>query len=284
MKAHHISLSILAAMALLSAGCGKGGPFNADTIGNMIGGSAGNVVKAGGRLANAAAISEKDEDVLGQSVGVALTNQYGVYNNDNALKYVTLVGLTVASASPNPGGNCVFGILDTDEVNALSGPNGYIFITRGLLFELRDEAELAGVLGHEMAHVCNHDGLKQLRAAEAQGAFADAMRAAGGEAERFATELSMGVDVLTKQSYTQPQEHDSDRLGVQMMSAAGYDPQSYLRFLQRLAASQGAAAGGRLMSTHPGVASRVAHVTDQLRSVKPGGATLADRFAANVQK
>src|SRR5690349_23165370 len=54
------------------------------------------------------------------------------------------------------------------EVNAFSGPNGYVFVTRGAIAQMHDEAELAGVLAHEIAHVCNHDGLKQVQSAEFQ--------------------------------------------------------------------------------------------------------------------
>ncbi|MGE5608202.1 MAG: M48 family metalloprotease, partial [Bacillota bacterium] len=276
MKSSTITLAVLSA-ALAVAGCGKNGPLNADMLGNAVGGQAGQMIKAGGHLANASAMSEKDEDSLGQSVGVALTNQYGLHDDDRLLTYVTMVGLTVASASPNPNGNYVFGILHTSEVNAFSGPNGYIFVTYGLLAQLKNEAELAGVLGHEIAHVCSHDGLHQVQAAETRGAAAEALKAASGQNAQYAAMLGMGVDVLTKQAYTQPQEFDADRLGLQIMATAGYDPEAYLRFLERLQKLEGSAGGGRLMSTHPGVASRVQRVTQQLSTTKPGGARLAPR-------
>jgi len=273
-------LALTATVALF--GCGKGGPLNSEVIGNMVGGQTGQLIKAGGHLANAAAMSEKDEDALGQAAGVALTNQYGIYNDgtreQKTLKYVTMVGLTVASASPNPNGNYVFGILNTTEVNAFSGPNGYVFITYGLLRELKNEAELAGVLAHEIAHVCAHHGLHQVQAEETKGAAAEALKAAQGDAAQAAAALSMGVDVLTKKAYTQPQEFEADQEGVKIMAAAGYDPSAYQAFLQRLQ-TQGAAGGGKLMSTHPGIASRVSKVSSEVASMKPGGVRLAPRFA-----
>ena len=229
-------------------------------------------------------MSEKDEDVLGQSVGVALTSRYGLSEDPKQLKYVTMVGLTVASASPAPNGNYVFGILNTEEVNAFSGPNGYIFITHGLLMRLKDEAELAGVLGHEISHVCSHDGLHQVQAAERSSAAAEAISAASSESARFSAVIDQGVDVITKQSYTQPQEFDADQHGVQIMAAAGYDPQSYLRFLQRLQQAEGSSAGGRLMSTHPGISQRVGRVAGQVQAMKRGGATLAQRFNAALTR
>ncbi len=278
-----ILLSTLAGLLPL-AGCGKNGPLNADLIGDMVGGQTGHLVKAGGHVGNAMAISEKDEDALGQSAAVALTNRYGLYNDPKLLKYVTLVGLTVASASPNPNANYVFGILNTEDVNAFSGPNGYVLITHGLVRQMKDEAELAGVLAHEIAHVSNHDGLHQVQAAERSTAFAEGLKATSNDADRFGQLIDGGVDVLTKQAYTQPQEFDADQAGVRVMSAAGYDGQSYLNLLQRLHTTAGSSNNATLMSTHPGLDARIQRVDAQLKGLKAGGATLADRFAKNAAK
>ena len=276
----------LCAAAVLS-GCNANGSLNTDAIGNAFGGATGSLIKAGGHVAKAAALDEKDEPAMGQSVGVVLTSTYGVYQDDTLLTYVTLVGLTVASASPNPGGNYVFGILDTDEVNAFSGPDGYIFITRGALQQMKDEAELAGVLAHEVAHVCHHDGLHQAQAAELQAAAVNGVDAAAQNNDTVAQlsqGINAGIDAITKTGYTQPQEFDADADGVKFMTAAGYDPHSYLNFLTRLWQIHAASAGLKIMATHPGIDQRVAKVQAEIAQMNnPGGATLADRFAANVQ-
>jgi predicted Zn-dependent protease len=271
-------LSLALAAAVLIAGCGK---IDVGTIGDVIGGPGGQLIKAGGREMSAESLSQKDEDAIGQSVGVTLTSTYGLTKDPRLARYVMLVGLTVASASPNPGGNWVFGVLDTPEVNAFSGPNGYVFITRGCIARMHDEAELAGVLAHEISHVCHHDGLHQVQAAERQGALADALRA-GTQDQQFAALVDSGVDAITKEGYTQPQEFAADQSGVEIMSAAGYDPASYLRFLQRLQTEGAATGAGQVMSTHPAIGKRVVRVANQLKTIRPGGATLAGRFDANV--
>lgn len=239
------------------------------------------LLNAGGHLINANALSAKDEDSIGQSVGVSLTNQYGLVQDARLQKYVQLVGLTVASASGNPGGNWVFGVLNTQEVNAFSGPNGYVFVTLGAIQNMHDEAELAGVLGHEITHVCNHDGLKQVKAAENQAAFQQVMAAAPSQAAQFAAFADAGVDAITKKGYTQPQEFEADKGGVIVMQAAGYDPSSYLRFLQRLEAVS-SQHGGQVMSTHPGIDQRIQRVGAQLQGMPKGGQMLRERFAASV--
>lgn len=276
-------LLTLAAVGLLAAGltgCGEGSPLNATTIGNLVGGQEGHLIKAGGHLTNAAAMSEAQEDALGQSVGVRLTNSPGLVNDPNLQKYVALVGFTVASASPDPGKSYVFGVLNSPEVNAYSGPNGYIFVTRGALSFMKDEAELAGVLAHELAHVAHHDGLHQVQTAEMQGAISEGLQA-NSQAAQFSVLADASVDVITKQGYSQPQENAADETGVQIMAAAGYNPASYQAFLQRLAQSQGAS-GGTLLSTHPGARDRAARVAVQISRMAPGGATLAERFAKHA--
>ena len=88
------------------------------------------------------------------------------------------------------------------------------------------------------------------------------------------------MDVLTRQGYDQKQEFAADQDGVKIMAAAGYNPRSYLAFLQRLQAA-GAAGGGQLMSTHPGIGDRVAKVSAEINGMRPGGATLPQRFRDN---
>ncbi|MDP9175215.1 MAG: M48 family metalloprotease [Planctomycetota bacterium] len=274
---------LAAALAIVSiTGCGKNGPLNSDTVGDMFGGTTGSLIKGAGHEANALAMSEADEDSMGQSVGVVVTSRYGVYNNDALQTYVTMVGLTVASGSSNPTGNYVFGVLDTSEINAFSGPNGYILVTRGAIENMKDEAELAGVLGHEIAHVCHHDGLKQVQMAEHQAALQSALQASD-KAQQFSQFTDFGIDAITKTGYSQPQETAADADGVKFMVAAGYNPDSFRRFLQRLQQMQGTSGNSTIMSTHPGTADRIAKVTKEIDDMKhPAGATLADRFARNV--
>jgi beta-barrel assembly-enhancing protease len=273
-----IAFLAFAGAAAFLAGC----ELDAHTLSSEIGGRGGGtdlvgLAHAGGQFLNAASLSQKDEDTIGQSVGVALTNQYPLVANDNLQKYVNLVGLTVANVSSNPGGNWVFGVLETPTVNAFSGPNGYVFVTHGLLQHVHDEAELAGVLAHEITHVCNHDGLKQVKANEEKGALVSAMQAADNRTAQLSVLADNGIDVVTRQGYDKQQEFAADAGAVKILAASGYNPASFLAFLQRLQA-EGGPSGGQLMSTHPAIGERIARVSSQLRTIPPGGATLADRF------
>jgi predicted Zn-dependent protease len=242
----------------------------------LIGEQGSHLLGAGMHGLNAATLGPKEENAIGESVAVAVTNRYPLVPNDNLQKYVMLVGLTVANASPNPAAPWVFGVIDSPDINAFSGPNGYVFITKGALRQMRNEAELAGVLAHEVGHVCAHDGLEQVKAAERNGAVSEIVKAGGAQTSQFTALADLGVDVLTKQAYSQPQELKADAAAVHIMSDAGYDPAAYLQFLQRL---QGISSGGGVMSTHPNIGLRIQTVSQELGRVKRGGATLADRFA-----
>src|SRR6185436_10736392 len=103
------------------------------------------------------------EDGMGQSVAVSLTNQYQLTRDTALNKYVSLVGLAIVNASDRPVGNWEFGVLETNDVNAFAGPNGYIFVTRGALSRMENEAQLAGVLAHEVTHVLHHHGLQAVK-------------------------------------------------------------------------------------------------------------------------
>jgi predicted Zn-dependent protease len=277
-------LCIIAVALLTIIGC-SGGKINSDAIPGPLANMVPAQYRHGGQavldLGAAASLNEDNEDDLGQSVGVSLTNEYHILHDDALTKYVSLVGMSTGSVSSAPDIHFVFGILDTPEVNAFSGPNGYIFVTRGALINMQDEAELAGVLAHEESHVIAHDGLHQTQAAENQAAFSEAFKTIPGAAQQFSALADLSVDAITKSGYTQQQEFAADKSAVTLVYAAGYNPASYLNFLQRLATLQ--AQGGGAFSTHPDAADRVNRVSTQLQTIPHAGATLADRFHQNVK-
>ena len=276
MKITSLLLASAATCLLALSGCGN---VDSNSLGDMVGGNLGHLIKAGGHASNAMSLSEDDENSLGQSAGISLTNTYPTCADVNLTKYVNFVGLTVAMGSDDPNAKYVFAVLETPEVNAWSTPGGWIFVSRGVLNNCQNEAELAGVLAHEIAHVNHHDGLDEVKAAEGKAALVEGAQASD-RTSQFSDIADKGVDVLTKQAHSQPSELKADAAAVHFISAAGYDPAAYLQLLQRL--QQVAAHGGGVMSTHPGIDKRIATVTAELAKVPPGGATLGTRFAASV--
>src|SRR3954465_3262808 len=97
--------------------------------------------------------SEAEEHQMGEHVSARLRERFGVYQDADVTKYVSLLGSVIAQASTKPKIDWKFIVLDTDGVNAFAAPGGFIHVTRGLLGLVRNESELAGVLGHEITHV-----------------------------------------------------------------------------------------------------------------------------------
>ena len=263
--------SITAAFALLATV-----PFN------MGGCSAENLnitqlVSAGGKAIKAGSLDARHERAIGESVSLSLTNKYGVTNREQLARYVVLVGQTVASRTPRADQPWVFGVLDTDTVNAYSGPGGYVWVTRGAIEQMQDESELAGVLGHEIGHVVKQHGLQAAK----QAGFADAALTAASAQQNAAQFNGLSdkvVDVIINTGFSQPQEFEADQESVKYTAAAGYDPNGFLHFLQRIRQQQ--KSGGNAFSTHPGMDERISRVSAAISSAGTGGhgATLADRF------
>ena len=108
-------------------------------------------------------MTDEEETKLGEAVSERIRQRYGVVQDPAIHKYVTLVGGVLAQASTRPGLHWRFIVLDTDGVNALAAPGGLVHITRGALSLIKSEAELAGVLGHEIIHVTEKHTIKAIQ-------------------------------------------------------------------------------------------------------------------------
>lgn len=224
----------------------------------------------------------EQEQAIGQASAAKLINVFHVYDNPEMTKYVNLVGATVARQSSRSV-PYHFGILDTDVVTAVSLPGGYIFITRGALANLHNEAELAGVLAHEVAHIDRRHLEKEIRAQKtAQFAKEEAASHIPAGAELVAIAGSVVTRALTLQ-VSRDKESEADKVGVELSSKAGYDPGGLRNFLQFLGSvpvtPQSKQALGLWGSTHPPLADRINSLNSQLASYPPTGQKLAERYA-----
>lgn len=302
--------NVLTMIAILGgAGIGLGGGFVltgctpeqgggiggiASGLGAMTGGAGGGgdmtmgLIGAGATAIDAMRLSPEDEMTMGQSVAINLTNKHDLVDNEKLTAYVTKVGLTVAGAQADER-NYTFGVVDTSDVGAYSGPGGYILITRGALELMEDESELAGVLAHEIGHVQAKHGLNAVRNQKLTKAGVQAgTSVAASEMDPMDAQLLGMADgvvenVLTK-GYGRGQEGDADKRAVDMLVKAGYDPQGLSRFLQKLEEFDPSGGKGGVMSTHPGRAERMKKIEAQIAKLgNPAGATLADRFKKSTR-
>ncbi len=207
-------------------------------------------------------VSESQEIAMGRQ-SVEATRQEAGFVDDAALtQYVTTVGSRMAQASERPGLPWEFHVVDDPSINAFAAPGGFIFITRGILAVLNSEAEMAGVLGHEIGHVTAKHSVHQISQQQLfTGIFiagAIARPDIAGGAVGQAVQTGAGLLFL---SYSRGDERQADQLGHRYSLHAGYDvremPKTFMT-LQRVSASS---EGGRLpgfLSTHPDPGDRVA--------------------------
>mgnify|MGYP001271672512 CR=1 FL=1 len=275
---------VVAALVLPGlVGCGADGsmdPNVAGALSSVTGGAIGSnskeakMLSAGAKGLQSITLSDRDAAEIGESIAVAVTHDYGVVKDDKLNAYVAKVGLTIVAVCERPEQNFTFGVLDTDEVNALSMPGGYVFVTRGALARMKDESELAGVLAHEIGHVCKAHGKEAIKRAKGMDALATA-----GSAQTsgiVAEVIESGSKEILKPMGA-GEETEADVKAVAYLRAAGYDPNGYLRYLER---SQVSGSGG-MLATHPSTAARVTKVKSAIGATS-GGATLATRFSSNT--
>jgi predicted Zn-dependent protease len=223
-------------------------------------------------------IGPEKEREIGFGIAATVAGRYRLVQNEPLLRYVNLVGQAVAQQSVRAGEvSFRFGVLDTDEVNAWAAPGGYVLLTRGALALMESEAELAGVLAHELAHVDQKHVIEEIRRsavfqqatdeAQLQGALLDQISAAG--TTLLFTGLSRGDEL------------QADSLGLMYAAAAGYRTDGLLQFLRHLQGAEGTGSAGlrELIATHPATADRLLAVERQLaRSGAVQGADGGARF------
>ena len=175
-------------------------------------------------------------------------------------RYVNLVGLNIAAHANRPELTFHFAVLATDTINAYACPGGYIFITRGALQQMSDEAELAGVLAHEIAHVSQKHIVKALRIhGEDVDAATGISHILGGIADptrvAFSQAVDKAVDILFNSGLDKADEFEADRVGTELLAVTGYDPGALDRYLAKI--GKLAHAHETISDTHPPFPQRV---------------------------
>ena len=211
-------------------------------------------------------LSEDREIEMGREADVQVTEAYGLYPSEELQTFVRGMGEDLAARSERPQLPWSFKVVDDPAVNAFALPGGFIFITRGILASLNSEAELAGVLGHEIGHVTARHSASQLSRRQLQQIGLGVGAAVSSDIASAAGVLSAGFQLLNLR-YSRGDESQSDELGVRYMSRAGYDPNALVGVFQTLALAAGG--GGRLpewQSTHPNPENREAKILELVAS------------------
>ncbi|HNP28523.1 MAG TPA: M48 family metallopeptidase [Nitrospirales bacterium] len=231
-------------------------------------------------------IGEEEEITLGEAVAVEAFSRFGgEYSNPAWTRYINLVGKTVAEVSDRPTLNYHFAILNSQEQNAFAAPGGYIFITVGLLKTLKNEAELAGVLAHEIAHVTQKHMLDAIRRGALMGSVSElTLTAMKQDPAMFSSVIDEMTDLLFTKGLDKDKEFEADVVGVEYAYRAGYNPQGLEDYLQTLAKKEGHVES-KFFTTHPSTTERVSKIDTLLKDYSDikNLPFLTDRFQRYVK-
>lgn len=264
-------------------GCAQNGNFSGmgaqllSSTGLVSSGQAEAFLSAGSKLAKAATpLTEEQEYYLGRGVSAAILQQYPGLKDGEVNRYLNRVGGTLALYSDRPetfGGYHVL-VLDTPQINAMSAPGGYIFLTRGFLKQLESEDQLAAVLAHEIGHVVKAHGVNAISNANLTEAVAivgkQAVSDRGGAYTQeitaaFGNSIKDVVTTLTTKGFSRRQEYEADRYAVELLKRAGYNPRALDEVLALLERAKKSAPDGGWFATHPDPSDRIEEVAGELQ-------------------
>jgi predicted Zn-dependent protease len=263
-----LTIAIIMALAL---------PAHAFDLGKALGGKSLKVGKT----------SKTEEIQIGREITGNLLGAAPLVKDDKLQKYVNRVGRWVALQSERPDLPWHFGVIESNDLNAFAAPGGYVMITHGLYNTLQNEAQLAGVLAHEIGHVVKKHHLKVLQKQQMLDVGASVLGdQVAKDSDSVKKLIGSGAEVCAR-SLDKDAEFEADRIGVVLAARAGYDPYGLPEVLQEIGhASKDDGRVALLFKTHPHPDDRLAKLGeaagDRLDAIKDGK-TLAERFYKPAQ-
>jgi predicted Zn-dependent protease len=225
-------------------------------------------------------VTEEEERKIGEDVSAKVRARFGVAQDPAVHKYVTLVGTVLAERSERPQLPWTFIVLDTDGVNAFASPGGLVHITRGALGMIRNEAELAAVLGHEIGHVAHKHTVNAIRKNKAvQLGTNETLKDRGPFLDKIANKA---YEMVLENKFDRGDEMDSDKVSVTLAEKVGYAPGTLADFLTRLdERNKDQPASNGLFASHPETKERI----DAIRKLAGAktGATVEARYKSRIK-
>lgn len=226
--------------------------------------------------------STAEEVALGREIAGNLLGAAPLVKDAELQKYVNSVGRWVASQSERPDLPWRFGVIDSEDINAFAAPGGYIMVTKGLYRKLSNEAQLAGVLGHEIGHVVMKHQLKVLQKQQLLNMGAGFLKDKYAKDNQLASKaIGTGAEISAR-SLDKSAEYEADRLGLSYATRSGYEPYGLPEVLQTLGeTNKNDGSVALLFKTHPHPDERLVALSDaignRLDKVQ-NGKTLENRF------
>ena len=232
-------------------------------------------------------VSAGQEAQMGREGYAAVLAEYGAYEDSTLQRYVRDIGMRMAKLSHQPDLDWHFTVIDDPSVNAFAMPGGYIYITRGILAHLNSEAQLAGVLGHEIAHVTHRHSASQISQQQLAGLGLGVASILSESAARYSQVAQQALGLMFLK-YSRTHENESDESGVLYATRAGYDPDEIpatYAMLKRVGERSGQRLPG-FLSTHPDPGDREVRTTELARVARAGKTGLVirrDEFMSHLE-
>jgi predicted Zn-dependent protease len=232
-------------------------------------------------------IGEDQEIAMGQQSDQEIVASMGVYQDPALQKYVQDLGMKLAMRSERPNLPWKFTVIDDPVVNAFAIPGGFIYVTRGILTHLTSEAELAGVIGHEIGHVTAKHSVNRMATQQIAQIGLGVGIALKPELQQYADLAGQGLQILFLK-FSRDDESQADALGVRYMNRIGDNPHQLEKVMTMLDQVTQAAGGGSTpewMQTHPAPANRreaIMAEIDTIRSSPVGSGVNADGYLRKI--
>lgn len=226
--------------------------------------------------------SKAEEIALGREITGSILGAAALIKDDKLQQYVNKVGRWVASQSERADLHWKFGVIESSDLNAFAAPGGYVLITKGLYQQLTNEAQLAGVLGHEIAHIVQKHQLKVLQKQQLVNIGAGLMTDKFGKDNKIAQKAIGSGAEISARSLDKSAEYEADRMGIVLAARAGYDVFGLPEVLQKIGQTNKTDNSVALLfKTHPHPDERLTQLGNSAGSKLDNlkvGKTLEDRF------
>lgn len=205
----------------------------------------------GAQIVQISNISDAQEASLGAQTNQSIARQVKISNNPALTAYVDRIGQRLARNSARPNIKYTFQVVEDDSINAFATMGGYVYVNTGLMKAADNEAQLAGVIGHEIGHITGRHSLNQIK----QRAIAQGISSiAGVDRDQI---VQIGVQLALTLPHSRQDEYDADRRGLTNMIKSGYAPTAMPEFMKKLAGGNSAP---EFLSSHPAVTERIANL------------------------
>jgi predicted Zn-dependent protease len=215
-------------------------------------------------------ISVEDEIKMGKELAAEVEREHPAYRDSQVQKYVRDLGTRLAKYAPNTSNiPMTIMVVKDDEVNAFTIPGGHLYVNSGLIKQADTEAELAGVIAHEMGHAIRRDGTKQLTRMYGMNLLLGLVL--GQNAPQWQQIVGSLFSTAGILAYGRDAEYEADKSAVRIARAAGWDPNQYIAFLQKLQEIEKTQPNllTDLFSTHPDTQSRIEVVRGEIAGFAP---------------